>query len=96
MNGFWSPRTATALVLLCSLLIGLPALAGPSAQGATFTVDTAEDAIDSDSTDGLCLTDAGSCSLRAAVMQANALPGGDTIVLPGMLVVSLTLSGSGE
>lgn len=96
MNGFCSSRTAAALVLLCSLLIGLPVLAAPAAQGATFNVDTAEDAIDSDSTDGLCRTDAGSCSLRAAVMQANAFPGEDTILLPEGFVVSLNLTGAGE
>ncbi len=96
MNGFWSPRTATALVLLCSLLIGLPALAGPSAQVATFTVDTAEDAIDSDSTDGLCLTASDQCSLRAAVMQANVSPGEDVIEIPERFIANLDLIGAGE
>ena len=47
-----------------------------------FSVTTLEDAIDVDVTDNVCLTAAGECSLRAAVQQANALPGLDHINLP--------------
>lgn len=54
-----------------------PAAAGP----AQFTVDTTSDAVDADGADGRCLTASGACSLRAAVMAANARPG-STITLP--------------
>ncbi|WP_234352968.1 right-handed parallel beta-helix repeat-containing protein [Streptomyces sp. NRRL B-1140] len=48
---------------------------------AEYTVDTTSDAVDADGADGRCLTDSGRCSLRAAVMAANARPG-STITLP--------------
>src|SRR3954463_15019228 len=56
-----------------------PTLAAPTT--VTFMVDTTLDLIDSDTSDGVC--SAGSCSLRAAITQANVIPGpGVTIVLP--------------
>jgi hypothetical protein len=49
---------------------------------ATFTVDTTDDTADASPGDGVCADSAGRCSLRAAVMEANALGGGPhTIVL---------------
>lgn len=54
------------------------------AQSATFTVDTEADLNDSIAGDGICGTGAaGTCSLRAAIQEANALPGADVISLPG-------------
>ena len=69
-------------------IMALFALAGPAAPATlaapaavTFTVDTTADLIDADTGDGTCLP--GSCSLRAAIMQANLIPGlGATIILP--------------
>lgn len=53
-------------------------------QAATFTVDTEVDLNDSVPGDGVCGTGAAStCSLRAAIQEANVLPGADTISLPG-------------
>ncbi|GGY05620.1 right-handed parallel beta-helix repeat-containing protein [Streptomyces djakartensis] len=77
---------ATAVVLLATA--AHPA-AHPVARAATtaapgpavFTVDTTSDAVDADAADGRCLTASGGCSLRAAVMAANARPG-STITLP--------------
>ncbi len=52
-----------------------------------FTVDNVEDAVDADPGDGICATDADAaeedavCSLRAAVMEANALAGPDLILM---------------
>jgi CSLREA domain-containing protein len=58
------------------------AAAEAEAAGPTeFTVDTTADAVDTDSSDGLCRTATGTCSLRAAVMAANSRPG-STITLP--------------
>ncbi len=45
---------------------------------ATFTVDSTGDQTDS-STDGLCSTPLGTCSLRAAIQEANATAGPHTI-----------------
>ncbi|WP_406263043.1 hypothetical protein OHT93_00355 [Streptomyces sp. NBC_00191] len=59
-----------------------PAPVSAAAAGPTeFTVDTAFDAVDVDPSDGLCRTATSTCSLRAAVMAANARPG-STITLP--------------
>ena len=53
-----------------------------SAQAATFTVDTNDDSIDAMPGDGLCADAEGHCSLRAAVIETNALEGADAIELP--------------
>ena len=59
-------------------------LLSTSVNAATFTVDTTLDGIDTDITDDTCLTESGTCSLRAAVMQANATAGADIIDLTAM------------
>ncbi|HEY0100412.1 MAG TPA: Calx-beta domain-containing protein, partial [Pyrinomonadaceae bacterium] len=45
----------------------------------TFNVNSTGDSPDSDTTDGVCNDGAGNCTLRAAIMQANATTGRDTI-----------------
>lgn len=45
-------------------------------------MDSVTDAPDLDPGDGLCRTAAGDCSLRAAIQQANATPGFDTVQVP--------------
>ncbi|MBN8726711.1 MAG: hypothetical protein J0H15_03285 [Xanthomonadales bacterium] len=48
-----------------------------------FTVDSTLDQIDADPGDGVCATAAGTCTLRAAIMQANRVSGiGATIRVP--------------
>ena len=73
-----TPRFA-ALVLAASLL---GSRAGAPETGTSgFAVDSNEDAVDA-KIDGVCATAAGDCTLRAAVMEANAQAGADTITLP--------------
>ncbi|GAA2614263.1 MULTISPECIES: right-handed parallel beta-helix repeat-containing protein [Streptomyces] len=73
---------AIAVVLLATAAHPAAPAAAPVASGpADFTVDTTSDAVDADGADGRCLTASGGCSLRAAVMAANARPG-STITLP--------------
>src|SRR5215471_6164034 len=48
----------------------------------TFTVNTTADTVDANPGDGICADSNGQCSLRAAVMEANATQGNDTIMLP--------------
>lgn len=66
---------------------------------ATFTVNATDDRIDADSADGRCDADLATpddqCTLRAAVQQANASPGADTIMLPAG-TYRLTLAGASE
>ena len=66
-----------------ALTLGLVAgLAGPLG-AADFTVNTVVDSQDVAPGDGVCADSSGACSLRAAVMEANALPGLDRIFLAG-------------
>jgi CSLREA domain-containing protein len=52
------------------------------AHAATFTVDSTADATDAAPGNGTCATAAGACTLRAAIQEANALAGADTINVP--------------
>jgi CSLREA domain-containing protein len=53
-----------------------------AAHAATIQVNSTSDAPDDELDDGVCLALKKVCTLRAAVQQANKLPGPDTIVLP--------------
>jgi CSLREA domain-containing protein len=68
-------------------LLALSAIAAPVASAATFTVSTT-----ADTNDGTCDAD---CSLREAVLAANAAPGADTILLPAG-TYTLSLAGSDD
>ena len=55
-------------------VLGLVVLAATAARADTeFVVNTSADLIDDNTDDGVCHTSANTCSLRAAVMQANHL-----------------------
>jgi hypothetical protein len=81
-------------------LIAVILFAGVSgtARGATFTIDDNADLVDQTPGDGICATVAATCTLRAAIQEANALPGPDNIdvdaEIPGN--VTLTIAGAGE
>ena len=66
------------LTVLFSLLPTLVLAAAP-ATGATFTVNTADEGADAQPGDGVCAAASGLCTLRAAIQEANASPGLDTI-----------------
>ena len=74
---FWIGALAAAFAVILVLLV-------PSgqAQAGAFIVDSTADAIDDNPGDGVCDDGTGSCTLRAAIMEANALAGPDTITLP--------------
>jgi hypothetical protein len=75
------------------------ALAGPvpGVLAATFTTNSIADQPDSKPGDGLCLTADGNCTLRAAIMETNALGGGPhTITLVAGTLYTLTRTGAGE
>jgi CSLREA domain-containing protein len=72
---------------LACVTIALPARA------ATFTVNSTADAVDAHPGDGICETSPGNgfCTLRAAVQEAGALSGPQTIILPdGIYALTLT------
>ncbi len=77
--------------LMCVMMLSLSFLgtpveasAGvrPAAPASTFVVNSTADLPDADQGDNLCAAANGSCTLRAAIMQANFLPGADTINIP--------------
>src|SRR5688572_25306573 len=77
--------TFTAVVLA---LAGVQGLHAAPAGAATFPVNSTADVADMNPGDGVCSTGefAGNkCTLRAAILEANAHPGADTIefTLPG-------------
>lgn len=50
--------------------------------GAQYTVNSTVDAVDAAPGDGVCADAAGNCTLRAAVMEANASAGANTVFVP--------------
>jgi CSLREA domain-containing protein len=52
------------------------------ARAATFNVTSTMDAGDASPGDGVCASVGSGCTLRAAIQEANALAGADTVMLP--------------
>src|SRR5262245_21234519 len=75
-------RTSLVCIVFNTVAFLGTAIGSPPASAATFTVDATDDATDATPGDGQCATKAGSCTLRAAIQEANALPGPDSIRLP--------------
>ncbi len=61
------------------------AMAGP-VRSADFAVDRFDDSLDAAPGDGQCADSLSGCSLRAAILEANALPGADRILLPAAVL----------
>lgn len=72
----------------------MSALALP-AHAFVYIVDSSADLADADTGDGICQTSSSTCTLRAAIQQANAWPGTDSIVLPAG-TYTLSIAGAGE
>lgn len=85
------PRTR----LLIGALLGLLLLGSMHAAAATYVVDDTTDAPDVNGSDGVCLSTLGTCTLRAAIMQANYTSGKDTVQVPAGTFV-LSIAGAGE
>jgi CSLREA domain-containing protein len=89
MSRHWR-RSRLGLVLSIALPLTLVLGSAPSPASAqtarpAFVVNSTADAVDASPGDGLCRTAAGSCTLRAAVQETNALIGPDTIKLAASL-----------
>lgn len=80
---------------VCATICLLGCAAVTSASAAVFNVNTTVDAIDNDTSDGVCLIASGGCSLRAAVQQANANSEADEINVPAGLY-NLSVLGAEE
>ncbi len=90
---------AVAISLGTLFWVQAPVLAAP------FTVNNNGDASDSNPGDAVCATAAGTCTLRAAIEEANARAGADTITIPPMTIAvsqelevtqDVTIAGAGE
>ncbi|MFP6751168.1 MAG: FG-GAP-like repeat-containing protein, partial [Pirellulaceae bacterium] len=62
---------------------------------AAFVVNSTEDAVDANPGDGLAEDNQGRTTLRAAIMEANAVAGNDTIFVPAG-TYTLTIGGNNE
>ena len=82
----WSRWLAAAAVLL---------LASAPSAAAVFLVNATGDAVDVAPGNGICASAQGDCSVRAAVIEANARPGLDHIEIPAG-AYQLTISGLAE
>ncbi|MEI8165474.1 MAG: CSLREA domain-containing protein, partial [Chloroflexales bacterium] len=67
-------RRLLVLMLVMGLFPWATAKAGMNGVPAIFTVNSTGDESDSYIPDGLCNTVNGTCTLRAAIEQANAMP----------------------
>lgn len=79
-----------ALVVFLTLAVPLSAGFADPAWAETFTVDSRNDGTDVQPGDGRCAAEAGGCTLRAAIMETNALSGQDGVSIPaGSYVTSI-------
>jgi len=83
------------------LLVAASAGTFAAAAGAaplTFTVNSPDDALDFDPGNGICETVAGNgvCTLRAAIIEANAHAGADTIILQANTTYLLSRAGEDD
>jgi hypothetical protein len=77
-------RTAAVLGVLAALVVAgimLVGFSSPAHASTTFTVNSTANFSDANTADGVCdaLVSGGQCTLRAAIQQANATSGADTI-----------------
>lgn len=76
-------RLMTVASLLILLLFTALIRPTPTHANTPFTDNSTVDEVDANPGDGSCLsTPSGQCTLRAAIIEANALPGADTLNLP--------------
>lgn len=79
INGFYAIALKGGVLVLAVTILTLSVPGGGRA--AEFVVDSTIDAVDGNPGDGLCDDGSGNCTLRAAVMESNALAGQDEIIL---------------
>jgi CSLREA domain-containing protein len=90
-------RSCAPIRALSRIVLGLmiSCCSTPDVVAVTFTVNSPADIVDANPGDGVCRTapDNTVCTLRAAIMEANALPGADTIILQANVTYQLTRDG---
>jgi hypothetical protein len=84
-------RATLAVAVAPTAVVGLNAAGLAGAAELNFTVNSTSDAVDARVGDGECATSAGTCTLRAAIQETNALPGADRIQVPaGTYEIAIT------
>jgi CSLREA domain-containing protein len=64
-------------------------IAGSQARAATFAVDSQADQVDAKPGDGQCATELKTCTLRAAIQEANEQGGGTIMLNPGTYTLTI-------
>jgi len=82
-------------VILTLFCISVALLLPQGVEARIFKVNSTDDIVDSAPGNGICATGAATCTLRAAVQEANAFPGADTIILKAK-TYRRTIAGTGE
>ncbi|MEO5560697.1 MAG: right-handed parallel beta-helix repeat-containing protein [Dokdonella sp.] len=88
-------RSRRLNLVIASVAVAATLLLSQTAQAAAFFVNTPADGADAVVGDGACGDLTNACTLRAAIQEANALPGADVIELPAGKF-ALTLPGVDE
>ncbi len=88
-------KTYNTLFYILIYTILAISLAPADVFAGSFFVDTTDDTTDLVPGDGICADASGNCTLRAAVMEANATPGADTITM-GAGTFTLSIPGNAE
>lgn len=83
---------AVMTTVICMLLVFVLPF---NSEAETFVVNNTADTVDAAPGDAACVDSLGKCTLRAAIQEANALPGFDTITLPAGVYI-LTIPGTEE
>lgn len=78
---------AVRLIPVVLVFALIHAFGGRPALGASLAVSSTADTVDANPGDGICADAAGDCTLRAAAMETNALPGADEITVPAGVYV---------
>jgi CSLREA domain-containing protein len=81
-------RAVTIALITLTFTIGVSA--------ATFAVNTTDDTGDPALGNGVCADSNNHCSLRAAISEANFMPGADTIMLPAGIYTQTMATASNE
>src|SRR5687768_10427578 len=78
-------RFRAVLAILPAVFVVGTLLGSAQAAPAVFQVNDTRDMLDRSPGDGECATSSGTCTMRAAILESNALAGAETIqVLPGI------------
>src|SRR5262249_12990409 len=90
-----SDGEARRMESLTRAVLGAVLLASGPSWASEFVVNSTADAVDAKPGDGVCATSSGVCTLRAAIQEANAHSGKDSITLPAG-TYTLSIAGPAE